>query len=79
MTPSSVTGPDLHLSPAARQVYQFVIECKNVEKLNVWEAYQQASNHGASAPNMTPVLFFKRNNSKLMVCLDAEEFVKMVR
>lgn len=79
VTPSGVTGPDLHLSPAARQTYQFVIECKNVEKLNVWEAFQQAENHGASAPGMVPVLFFKRNNSKLMVALDAEEFIKMVR
>ena len=32
-------GEDLIMARAARQKFPFSIECKNVEKLNVWEAY----------------------------------------
>ena len=31
-------GEDLLLSPAARRKFGFSVECKNVEKLNVWNA-----------------------------------------
>ena len=36
-------GEDLIMARAARQKFPFSIECKNVEKLNVWEAYEQAT------------------------------------
>ena len=32
-------GEDLIMARAARQKFPFSVECKNVEKLNVWEAY----------------------------------------
>ena len=32
-------GEDLIMARAARQKFPFSIECKNVEKLNVWEVY----------------------------------------
>ena len=35
-------GEDLIMARAARQMFPFSVECKNVEKLNVWEAYEQA-------------------------------------
>ena len=35
-------GEDLIMARAAREKFPFSIECKNVEKLNVWEAYEQA-------------------------------------
>ena len=35
-------GEDLIMARAAREKFPFSIECKNVEKLNVWEAYNQA-------------------------------------
>ena len=36
-------GEDLIMARAARQKFPFSIECKNVEKLNVWEAYEPVS------------------------------------
>ena len=36
-------GEDLIMARAAREKFPYSIECKNVEKLNVWEAYKQAS------------------------------------
>ena len=61
VTSSGDTGEDLKLSPAARKVYPVSIECKNQEKLNIWEALKQAE---SNAGGYTPVLFFRRNRSK---------------
>ena len=36
-------GEDLIMARAAREKFPFSIECKNVEKLNVWEAYEPVS------------------------------------
>ena len=36
------SGEDLIMARAAREKFDYSIECKNVEKLNVWEAYEQA-------------------------------------
>ena len=38
-------GEDLIMARAARQKFPFSIECKNVEKLNVWEAYELSLIH----------------------------------
>lgn len=75
VTSSGVTGEDIKLSPAARDVYPFVIECKNQEKLNIWSAIEQAKTHVKGVE--VPLLFFKRNRSDLMVCLSAEDFMQL--
>lgn len=82
VTSSGAIGEDLKLSPAARQVYPFIVENKCVEKLNVWEAYEQACGHRRPEHGdgfLVPVVFFRRNRSKLMALLDAEHFIKLVR
>jgi hypothetical protein len=81
VTPSGVTGPDLLLSPAAAKIYNFATECKNVESLNIWKAYEQAEAHAVSVKHRTatPIVFFKRNRSKLLVCISAEDFVRLTR
>lgn len=77
VTPSGVTGPDLLLSPAARELYPFTVECKNQEAIQIWAALKQAESHAAD--DEVGVLFFRRNRSKLYVAMDAEQFVRMVR
>ena len=42
----------------------FSIECKNVERLNVWEAYEQCC---ANAGDHQPALFMKKNRKKPLV------------
>ena len=36
------SGEDVLLSPAARKLFPFSVECKNQEKLNVWSSLEQA-------------------------------------
>ena len=36
------SGEDLIMARDARRKFPYSIECKNVEKVNVWDAYEQA-------------------------------------
>lgn len=74
VTPSGCTGEDLMLSPRARSIYPWAIECKNVEKLNIWQAIAQTEEH---SKKYLPLLFFTRNRSEMYVCMKAEEFIKL--
>jgi len=40
-----MTGEDIVLSPAARKRITFSFECKNVEKLQIWKAINQANSN----------------------------------
>lgn len=72
---SSVPGRDLQVSPLVSEDFPFAIECKNTEHLNIWKALEQAESH-VNKQGEIPVLFFKRNRSRLYVALDAESFLK---
>lgn len=79
VTCAGVVGCDLKLSPAAREIYPFAVECKLVEALNIWSALTQAEGHAERDPGTIPVLFFRRNRSKLYVALSAEALMKLIR
>ena len=67
-------GEDLIMARAARQKFPFSIECKNVEKLNVWEAYEQAK---ANCGSYEPIVVMKKNHKKPLVVIDAEYFISL--
>ena len=69
-------GEDLVMARAAREKFPFSIECKNQEKLNVWDAYKQASEN---SKDYEPLVVMKKNNHKTLVVLDAESFVKIFK
>ena len=68
-------GEDVQLSPAARKLFPYSVECKSVEKLNVWAAYEQAE---ANSGEHEPLLVMKKNRKKPLVVIDAEAFVKLL-
>ena len=65
-------GEDIIMARAARQKFPFSVECKNTEKLNVWDAYDQAC---ANSGDYEPILFIKKNGRRPLVVLDAENFI----
>ena len=67
-------GEDLIMARAAREKFPYSIECKNQEKVNVWQSYAQAVDNSG---NYEPVCFIKRNNQKPLVIVDAEYFVEL--
>ena len=66
-------GEDLIMARDARQKFPFSIECKNQEKLNIWDAYEQAC---ANSKDYEPIVFIKKNGKKPLVVLDAEYFIR---
>lgn len=69
-------GEDLIMARAARQKFPFSIECKNVEKLNVWEAYEQAK---SNCNDYEPLVVMKKNQKKPLVVIDADYFISLVK
>ena len=69
-------GEDLIMARAARKKFPYSIECKNQEKVNLWESYKQAEENSGS---YEPVVFVKRNNQKPLVLVDADYFVNLHR
>jgi acetylglutamate synthase len=60
-TSMGCNGEDCQLSPAARKLIPCSIECKNVERLNIWSTIDQAV---SNAGNHHPMIVMKRNNIK---------------
>ena len=69
-------GEDLIMARAARQKFPLSIECKSVERLNVYEAYEQAA---ANSGDYEPVLFMKKNRKKPLVVVDADYFISLFK
>lgn len=67
-------GEDLIMARAAREKFSYSIECKNVEKLNVWDAYDQAK---VNSKDYEPIVVMKKNGKKPLVVVDAEYFVNL--
>ena len=65
-------GEDLIMARAAREKFPYSVECKNQEKMNVWESYSQATDNSG---DYEPVVFLKKNNHKPLVLVDADYFV----
>lgn len=67
-------GEDLIMARAARLKFPHSIECKNTEKINIWEAYEQAS---ANCGKYEPIVVMKKNGKKPLVVVDAEYYIKL--
>ena len=67
-------GEDLIMARAAREKFPYSIECKNQEKLNLWESYKQATEN---SKDYEPIVVIKKNNHKKLVIVDAEYIVKL--
>jgi len=74
-TSMGVSGEDLQLSPAARKLIPFAIECKNQEKLNIWESLNQAEENSG---DYDAVLIFKRNRSKTYAVINIDKFIELI-
>ena len=67
-------GEDLIMARAARLKFPHSIECKNVEKLNIWDAYEQAI---ANSSDYEPLVVIKKNGKKPLAVVDAEYFISL--
>jgi len=68
-------GTDVKLSPAARKKFPYSVECKNTERIQIWDALKQPEDN--TKPGTTPLVVFKRNRSITYAVLPFEEFLKL--
>jgi hypothetical protein len=68
-------GEDVQLSPKARQLLPFQIECKNKKEVAVINWLEQAATHGKHIP----IVVAKQNHSQPVVIIDAATFFKLLR
>ena len=72
-----VNGEDIVLSPAARKLIPYSIECKNVEKLNFWACVRQTEAN--IKEECTPALVVKKNGTKPYVAVPLNEWIELVQ
>ena len=70
-----VSGEDVVLSPLAKRLIGLSFECKNQERLNLWDSLSQAENN---AEKRTPVLIFKRNRSEIHAAIPFKYLMKLL-
>ena len=54
------------------------IECKNVERLNLYDAVDQAKRDSADTGEL-PTVFHKKNNHKWLVTMELDDWIKIYR
>ena len=70
------SGEDILLSPAARRLFPFSVECKNQEKLNIWSALEQAEENSG---DHSPLVIFKRNRTKTYAVLEFDKLLELLK
>lgn len=72
-TPMGTQGEDVQLSPYARGLFPFSIECKSHKSMAVYSWYEQAQ---ANSKVHQPLLVIKADRKKPLVVVDAEWFIR---
>jgi len=75
-TSMGASGEDVLLSPMARKLFPFSIECKNVESLNIYKAIEQCE---ANAKGHTPTVVFKRNGMEPFIAIPLKVFMEIYK
>lgn len=69
-------GEDVQLSPAARKLFPYSVECKALKSISVYKFMEQAE---ANCPaNAEPIAIIKADRQKPLAVLDAEHFFKLI-
>lgn len=68
-------GTDVVLSPAAKKLVPFDIECKNCESWHIDKWMGQAEQN--SIKGRIPIIVAKKNRKKALVIIDAKEFFSL--
>jgi len=71
-----MTGEDIVLSHEATKWIPFSFECKNQEKLAIWQHLEQAE---GNSEGRDPVLVIKRNRSKVYAVIEFDLFLNLIK
>jgi hypothetical protein len=71
------SGSDIIIRGRARELFPYGVECKNVEKLSIWNALDQANENCREGER--PLMFFTRNRTNEYVAMEVETFMKIYK
>jgi hypothetical protein len=69
-------GEDLQLSPAARRVFPYSVECKAFKSFAVYKVMDQAAENAPAGSE--PIAIIKGDRRKPLAVIDAEHFFQLV-
>lgn len=73
-TSMGASGEDIQLSPAARKLIPYQIECKSKAKSQIHTYYEQAQEHG----DYEPLVVVKKNRSVALAIVSLDHFIKLI-
>lgn len=78
--PMGNQGEDIMMSSAAIEKFPFMIECKAVEKVNIWQAWQQANHHvfASKREDVHPLVCIKRSRARPLAILDLDVLLELL-
>lgn len=68
-------GEDIQLSPAARKLLPYQIECKSKRDSAAHTWYEQAASHG----KWEPIVFIKKDRKLPLVIMSVAHFIELVK
>ncbi len=71
------SGEDVQLSPAARRLFSYSVECKARASISVYAWYQQAKTNAPKG--MEPLLVIKQNYGKPLVVVDLDHYMELCK
>lgn len=74
-TPMGVTGEDIMLSPAARKLIPYQIECKSKATSQIHTYYDQAKTHG----NNEPLVVVKMDRKETLAIVSLDHFLELLQ
>ena len=74
-TSMGASGEDVQLSPAARKLVPYQIECKSKAKSQVHTYYEQAKTHGKHEP----LVIVKMDYKKPLAIVDLDHFLELLK
>ena len=75
-TPGGVNGPDIGLSPLARKLFPWTVECKSRSSFSVYEALEQAERN--LIKNTKPIAILKGDRKQPLALLYAEDLLEIL-
>jgi len=72
------SGCDLYLSPAARALFPYGVECKHQEAIALPAWWRQCTAN-AEKEGLTPLLLIKRNREEPLAVLQWSDLIRLIR
>ena len=69
-------GEDVQLSPAARKLFPYSVECKALKSISVYKFMEQAEAN--CPPKAEPIAIIKADRRKPLAVMDAEHFFNLI-